>query len=362
MYDFDVLSLDLGYDGLKWYTEYCNGRFMERPIQGSILSIVAPTYLDTVGDSYGDNAPYGVAIRPYLRPDDPRSKEGKDYLTKLWLVDRAAILDPNAVNTLQEERPEWFSQVLVLSATAISGIPAPGGCYLCVSLPLSMYDGQKKILQAQLKEIDHLVTVRDSHGEKRVKFSGVIVRPQGATAIAARDELPENGIYIMVDIGRGTTEVVTYRVLTKDGRKVFEKIDSYSKSLPVGTHKVQKNVALVYERETGLALTPARTYDIMTDLMKGHKVALEGEDVRIPYQEIVEDAERVVVGQIQDFVGDIRRQANTVDFAGGGSMMFKAGLQKLFKIGKLIPDPVYANAKGGYRELVRLLKEKGIVR
>lgn len=300
---------------------------------------------------------------PFLSVND---EENNSFLYEVSGKKYTVIEKPALSGTLRflETRTDDFpySDInLVLAYHALIKAGVEGECHICTGLPFNQYyiNNQKNIpliekkresfsreviaCNAKVKPViyTHKIASEGVAGYFDLKFN------EDGSLNEEIEQLKQEGLICVIDIGGRTTEIVTLyddnidfnRSTTLDLGGLFLK-DSVTEQLKV---KMQTNsfpdsvIDQLIENDGKYVHTnPEKCIDAK-DILDSVKLDMSNE----------------IANHIRHNVGD-SRDISALIFIGGGSLLLKKDLKSLYstKIARFVKDPVHANARG-MRKLVQ---------
>lgn len=322
------LAIDIGYGLTKALTD--TGARIFFP------SAACPAPPDILAGSVGVVARHRVTLR---RIGGPREE---------FLVGEAALSSVRAETTLSREKPPELHDLLLLAAAYLVGaggtgdFPGAGVPALAVGLPLSFYRGQRDALRERLERLGAWVSV-DGGEERWIRFSRVVVVPQGAGVVLAQPNLGD-GLYGIMDVGEYTTD---YLLVDIRGGEMMPILDAAG-SAEAGASLVKQAVAQTFQTGVGEPLPTSELSRAAEAALASRPVAFRGREIDLSAAaaKAVKDAARLIAGRVQAAWGPRAGFATKIFLAGGGALLFGQELAAYFPQVKIVPDPVFANCIG----------------
>lgn len=320
------VAVDVGYGFTKAVSG--DGRKVSFP------SAAAPAGADPLDGVFGDRAGHVVRVV------GARGEEER-------LVGEAALLSPACQEfSARQEKPAALHDLLVLTAAGLLGASTSPGDRpaLGVGLPLSFYRGQKDALKERLCRLQAWVAV-DGGPERHVAFGNVEVFPQGAGALVSLgDALPSRGTVGLVDVGTYTTDFLLFEV--RGG--VPAPLPEACGSGEVGVHLIHRALAAEFEKKTGVPLPVRMRQAALEMALAGEPLVYRGREISLlaALDLARRDAAEAVAGCVLSAWGDRAGFVSLTALAGGGALVLGDLLKAHFSAPLVVPDPVFANARG----------------
>lgn len=330
----DVVAIDVGYGYVKAASTY--GKHVIFP------SVVATAWDLPLADMAGDMIGYNVKI------------QRKDCPEESWFVGELALKEGRELRyTMDRVKHNHPSHdVLLLTAAALARpwqrYPAPietdnSGPTLVVGLPVDCYQDQehRKSLKEHMENLKASVTV-NNHNPVWVTFSSgkVIVYPQGAGALLTAEDLPNEGVVALVDVGHKTTDCVS--VEFENGMQKL--VHSMCHSVDYGVRALIEAVSEEFFKKIKTQLPYSKAMEMMK---KGH-MWYKGE--KVDMTNAISQARKKVARAIADQVlakwGSRAEFVRKIYLAGGGAEELPE-LESIFPApATKIKDAQWANVNG----------------
>lgn len=312
-----MVSIDLGYG----YTKGVSG-------QKKLIfpSVIAPAQESAA--SFGRSVGHVVE---YRRPGELKKEK--------FYVGEAAVKEGRAaqVSLDREKFAQQISAVLALTAAYLLG--AERQTVLATGLPLAYYSSQKEQVETYLKNVAGYVSV-DGGPEKPISFSRVHVYPQGVGAVYAQENLPDEGLVGLLDIGFFTTEHILFECTPEE----IVPLKSYCSSVEGGVSTALKLFADSFRQVTGMPISLPEAQGIWAK----SKVTFKGRELEIQIikEKAVREAGKAIMEAVNAAWSEKACWLDEVLLAGGGSVEFFDVIKETFSHARLTDDPLYANAVG----------------
>ncbi|MEW5953369.1 MAG: ParM/StbA family protein [Bacillota bacterium] len=328
----DVLAVDVGYGYTKAIST--SGRRVIFP------SVIAPAWDLPLSNMVKEKVGYNVSIR--------RSHNDQE---EVWFVGDLALREGQEVQyTLDRVKHAHPSHdVLLLTAAALTTIPTrvntPDGITgptLVVGLPVDCYRDteHRNSLRKHLENLKATVSV-DGSEPARVNFrpGNVMVYPQGAGALLTADNLPEEGIVALIDVGYKTTDCVAVE-LGGGNQKLMQAMCT---SCNKGIIALLEAVTEEFHEHTKAQL-PLR-YAI--DALRTSRVWYRGEKVDLSgtISKARREVSRAIADQVLAKWGERADFVRGVYLSGGGALELTE-LPQMFPATKILDDAQWSNAIG----------------
>lgn len=328
----EVLAIDVGYGYTKAVST--SGRKVIFP------SVVAPAWELPLNNMVKEKVGYHVKV-----------KRGHDGPEEDWFVGDLALIEGQDVQyTLDRVKHNHPSHdVLLLTAAALtqiwSRVPAPAGTIspvLVIGLPVEAYRDQEHRdgLRKHLENLEAMVSV-DGSELVQIKFNPGAVRvyPQGAGALLTADDLPEDGIVALIDVGYKTTDCVAIE-LNGGAQKLMQAMCT---SCNKGIIALVESITEEFHERTKAQL-PLRH---AIDALRTSRVWYRGE--KIDLSDIISKSRREVARAIADQV--LAKWGERADFVrcvylAGGGVLELAELSQMFPATIIMDNAQWSNAAG----------------
>lgn len=329
-----IVAIDLGYG----YTKAVSNK-------GKVVfpSAVSPSSDDDLG--LGGSSPgYRVELRV-----------SASVVKKRYFAGELALKRTRSAQMTLARDKFTRDSALLLTLTGAYLVGAEGRTGLAYGLPLAYYRSQKDEVRKHLSGFAAYISVNDGP-ERYIAFEDVVIFPQGVGALFGVDELPEEGIVGLVDIGFYTCDYLLVEV-HRDG---VEPYPAFSSSVELGVSTAIKEFAERFRRETGRPLSLVEAQGLwgkQHTTFYGRKMDLTQllEEARNAAGSAIVEEVTAAWSEKLDFI-------DRIYLAGGGSMEFLPVLrQRLRKDVVLVKEPQFANALGFYRMAQRYLSADGRV-
>jgi plasmid segregation protein ParM len=241
--------------------------------------------------------------------------------------------------------------VLINHALLLSGIEED--VTICTGLPFQQYYvNNKKNIELIQKKKNNLL--RSLNIENNVNMPKITAHKIVAEGVAGYfdlkynidgslneeiEEIKQDGLICIVDIGGRTTDIVTIHNDAVDFNR--------SITLDIGGLYLQDKITEQVKAKFGYNALPSKTIDILTKT---------GEFKNIDAKDIVLSSKKEMANEISNAVkSKIGNNADIglIAFIGGGSLLLKDQLILLYKeesiIAKFVKDPIYSNARGMFK-------------
>lgn len=263
------------------------------------------------------------------------------------LVGDAAMHYMTAVSTLTREKPAEMHDLLLLTAVAVlggGGSLQEGHVEVAVGLPLAFYRTQKDALQKRLEQTNVYISLNGGE-QKYVSITKAKVVPQGAGVLLAQwDDLPEKGLYAVVDIGTYTTDFLLFRVENGMPVPLFDACGS----IEAGVSLVHRVVAAEFQNQTGGILPAEMLQYVISELESGTEVRYGGKELNLlpAFKKAKTDAAVAITQKVLNAFGGRADFVNATIVAGGGALFFGEEILKRLPAAQMAEDPLFANAIG----------------
>lgn len=308
-----MLAIDIGYSTVKAISD--TGTRILFP------SVVAPA---------SENLLNG-AIKNALR-HSVKTSAGQKY----W-IGEAAMQSSNAISTLSREKPAELHDLLIVAATYL--LDAKEEDALAVGLPINYYRTQRQELQNRLLRTNEFISVNGG-STKRISFAQIKVYPQALGALFLQD-LPE-GFVGVIDIGYLTTDYLLFDVQQGQPAPILEACGS----IEIGVSQAYQRLATVFHAKTGVTLPIYMQTKAIDKSLRGETLLVAGKEVDLSrdIKQICRETTQQVEEAVKSHWRDRIDFVNQIVGIGGGMELLRPyfTLQQL----NILPDPVYANAKG----------------
>lgn len=325
----DVVAIDVGYGYVKAVSTH--GKHVIFP------SVVATAWELPLADMEGNMVGYNVKI------------QRKDCQEENWFVGELALKEGQELQyTMERMKHNHPSHdVMLLTAAALARPWQPietdnSGPTLVVGLPVDCYQDQehRKRLKKHLENLKAFVTVNDSD-PVWVSFSSgnVIVYPQGAGALLTAEDLPEEGIVALVDIGLKTTDCVA--VEFENGMQKL--VHSMCHSVDYGVRALIEEVSEEFYKATKTKLP----YSMALEVMKKESMWYKGKNIDMTktLNQARFKVARAIADQVLGKWGSRADFVRKIYLAGGGAMELPE-LISIFPSASRIKDSQWANVMG----------------
>jgi plasmid segregation protein ParM len=316
-----LISIDLGYGYTKAVSE--NNRII-------FPSVLAPA---EEGLDYGQTIGHVLEFR---KPGEIQKR--RVFVGNLAQREGRAV----QVSLSRDKFVREMSVALALAAAYLVGVE--GRIDLALGLPVAYYKSQKQQVERVFSGIATYVSV-DGGPEKYISFSRVHVFPQAVGALYARDELPEQGLVGMVDVGFHTTDYLLVQCLPED----IAPLKGYTSSLETGVATALKLFANRFAQVTSVPLGISEAHDWWVSGRR--EVKFRGRPVDVGS---LMDAARGETGQAigEAIAASWSERADWIEavyLAGGGAVEFAKELQAFFPQAEVLPEAQLANALGFFK-------------
>jgi len=329
----DVVAVDVGYGYVKAASTH--GKHVIFP------SVVATAWELPLADMEGNMVGYNVTI------------QRKDCQEENWFVGELALKEGQELQyTMERMKHNHPSHDVMLLTAAALARPWQryselietdnSGPTLVVGLPVDCYQDQehRKKLKEHLKNLKAFVTVNDSD-PVWVSFSSgnVIVYPQGAGALLTAEDLPEEGIVALVDIGHKTTDCVA--VEFENGMQKL--VHSMCHSVDYGVRALIEEVSEEFYKATKTKLP----YSMALEVLKKESMWYKGKNIDMTntLNQARFKVARAIADQVLGKWGSRADFVRKIYLAGGGAMELPE-LMSIFPSASRIKDSQWANVMG----------------
>lgn len=338
-----VLAIDVGYGYTKAISSL--GKKTIKTIFPSVIAPARDLALDafTVTDQKKNGVGHLVKII--------RGTEGSPEET-YFVGDLALREGENVQHTLDRNKHEHPMHDVVLLTAAVlcwnwprqpafwsqwsQGSVRPK---LVVGLPAGDWNGNNEKLARHIAGMAGWVSV-DGKEPVWVSFDSPLVYPQGAAALLTAPDIPEDGVAVLVDVGRKTTDCVAVRMENGESSGLEKGMCG---SINNGAASLEKAVEEYIKSKIGIPMPHAQTLEAMRTgyvWYRGRKIDLTDEIEKAKKQ-----TARAIADEVLKLWGRRGEFVRKVYLAGGGAEELPL-LQELFPAALLLPAAQWANAVG----------------
>jgi hypothetical protein len=243
-------------------------------------------------------------------------------------------------------QPETKALIAALTMVMTKDTTDSDICF-ATGLPFKHFESQRREFEMFLKGLDFHVWFENGEASlsKRVKFSKVILFPQGVGAIwHVLQKNPQistgKGKHIgLVDVGGKTTEAIMFET-TNNGIELREDL---SDTFNLGTTAVHKEIYRKYTKQTGSILSESN----IRKLVQNSSIYHYGN--RLDFTDDIAAAQdslfEAIMNAVVDLWAEAYKQISCVVFVGGGAVDLREHILRLHNA--IIPDnPQFANVYG----------------
>ena len=304
---------------------------------------------------------------PYLSINDDENKsfvyevDGNIYT----VVEEPAINSGlHFLDTRTDDFP--FSDInLILVYHSLVRAGVDGDCKICTGLPFNQYyvnhARNQTLIDKKLASFKRKVNPVNSSNipniiEHRVMAEGVggymdLRFDEDGSISLELDQLAQDGLVSIVDIGGRTTDIVTF----DNNNIAFNR----STTLDIGGLTIKENLLQFLRAELKTNTLPDKIIDdlLINNGIFEHRQKDKSINVQVQLAEMKKQVAASIINQIKRNIGVDGRDSATVVFIGGGSMLLKEQIIHLYPktMTKFVKDPLYSNARG----FCKALKNKG---
>lgn len=277
--------------------------------------------------------------------------------TERKLVGEAAIHYMTAVSALTREKPAEIHDLLLLTAIYLlggGGSLQDGHVRVAVGLPLAFYRTQKEALKNRLEQFNAYVQVNDEN-QKYISITEARVVPQGVGVLLAQwGELPERGLYAVVDIGMYTTDYLLFKVENSTPVPLLDACGS----VEAGVSLVHRAVAAEFHAQTGSILPAEMLQYVISELEAGSEIKYSGRHLNLlpVFRKAKTDVGAAIVQKVLNAFGGRADFVDATIVAGGGALFFGEEVLSRLPVAERARDPLFANATG-YLETISATPE-----
>ena len=250
---------------------------------------------------------------------------------------------------------------LILAYHALIKAGIDGDCHICTGLPFNQYyinnqknmsliERKKNSFSRNIKAINSkVIPIIKSH---KIAAEGVagyfdLKYNEDGSLSDEIEQLKQEGLICIVDIGGRTTEIVT----------LYDDSIDFNRSTTLDLGGIWLKDAITEQLKVKMDTNafPDSVIDslIQNDGIFEHRNPEKCIDARQILDSIRSDMSNEIANHIRHNVGD-SRDISVIAFIGGGSLLLKKELKDLYssQIARFVSDPVHCNARG-FRKLIQ---------